>query len=132
MIGFPWYLALILILAPIAFFGAIAFALLPGSRLPSEERQVRSLDASDQPSTSINGNGGLGERVFIASLIGIIWFFVWWMVHGVLDHLYRGKIAFDPADPWPLVRISFLISVAALFAAVLMARIVIWMRKPKR
>ncbi len=130
MIGIPWYLALILILAPIAFFGGIAFALLSGSRLLSEKRQVRSLDASDQPSTSIDRDSGLGERVFIASVIGIIWFFVWWMVHGVLDHLYRGKIAFNPADPWPLVRISFLISVAALFAAFLIARLVIWMRKP--
>jgi MFS family permease len=132
MIGFPWYLALILILAPIVFFGVIAFALLPGSRLPSEERQVGSLDASDQPSTSIDRDSRLGERIFIASWIGIVWLFVWMMVHGVLDHLYRGKIVFNPADPWPLVRLSFLISVAALFFAVLMARIVIWMRKPKR
>jgi hypothetical protein len=126
-IGVPPYLFVVAVLGAVILFGGVAFALLSAAGLPSAQRQPPDA-VRGPPTTQINQPSASASRIVVAVILGVVWFFVWMLVFQILDALYRNTIPFNPADPYPLIRISFMISIFALAAVVLLARLAIWIR----
>jgi hypothetical protein len=129
VIGIPWWYAAVLLLGVILFFGWMAFMALTALRLPTRQEQAGPTTAADRPTEAGRRADTAPSKIFIAAVLGFVWLFVWIIVLNALDYFYGGRIPFNPADPWPLVRISFIISASALCVVILVTRLIIWMRK---
>jgi hypothetical protein len=131
VIGIPLYVFVILILGTIMLFGVIAFTLMAALGFPSVKQEALSTTGSDRAGAADGRVGYAGLRILLAGLLGIMWVFIWMMIFGVLNHIYRGSSQFDPTDPNRMVRISFFISISILCGLILLTRMVIWMRNKR-
>lgn len=102
----------------IALFTALAFLLLRAPIAADSSTSEQAIAPVEASSTSPRA-GGAGYTLIAAAGIGILWFFVWKLTAITLQYLF---VSGSSSRAFPIVPLSFAISIAAMCAVVLLAR----------
>ncbi|MCA1549980.1 hypothetical protein I6F36_24415 [Bradyrhizobium sp. BRP19] len=102
----------------IALFTALAFLLLRAPTTADSSTGEQALAPVEASSTSARA-GGAGCTLIAAAGIGVLWFFVWKLSAITLQYLF---VSGNSSRAFPIVPLSFAISIAAMCVVVLFAR----------
>ncbi|WP_194477128.1 hypothetical protein [Bradyrhizobium sp. CCBAU 53338] len=102
----------------IVFFTALAFLLLRAPITAERSIGAQTLEPIEENPTAHKA-GGAGFTLIAAAGIGILWFFVWKLIAITLQYLF---VSGTSSRGFPVVSLSFAISVAAMCVIVLLLR----------
>jgi hypothetical protein len=102
----------------IIFFTALAFLLLRAPITAERSISAQTLDPIEENPTAHNA-GGAGFTLIAAAGIGILWLFVWKLMAITLQYLF---VSGTSSRAFPVVSLSFAISVATMCVVVLLVR----------